>query len=141
MPDLHPYLVHFPIAWMVGAFLFDAAAWLTGRSDLAGVARWALILGGGAALLAALSGLLATHHVVDGADPQRALNRHQSLAFLALLTALGAAWVRFLIEKNPGPNARFRCLLWSGLAAVAVIAAAWSGGVLVYHYGSGVTLP
>src|SRR5690349_6561212 len=57
--ELHPSLVHFPIAFFLGAILYDLYAWYRGDAGAARVATGLLWAGVGTAALAAAAGVLA----------------------------------------------------------------------------------
>src|SRR5262249_55540786 len=57
--ELHPPLVHFPIAFFLGGVALDLYAWWRGREDLARVATGLLVAGLAIGLLTGLTGFLA----------------------------------------------------------------------------------
>ena len=130
---LHPMLVHFPIAFWVGANACDAAALL----GVAGAWRlgWLMLaLGVAAALPAAGAGMLELIHLPEDAAP--AANRHMLLMGSALTAYLIALVLRSDgLAPIPDPSG-----LPIALAAIGFFFLAWGGhkgAVMVYGHGVG----
>jgi uncharacterized membrane protein len=147
LPNLHPAVVHFPIALAVTAFGLDLAATVLRRRrwlDHAGALLWGLATVG--AWAAWWTGEQAQktmwHH--QGAA-QAALADHESLGLMAalVLTAvvairLVAVWLSFRDAKTPLGPVRWAALV-AGLGALLLVAVtADHGGALVYEHGLGV---
>jgi uncharacterized membrane protein len=64
LQNIHPLVVHFPLALLPGAALFYVLAWLTGRESLTWTGLWLLVLGTVAAAVAASTGLYAEDGVM-----------------------------------------------------------------------------
>jgi uncharacterized membrane protein len=148
LPNLHPVLVHFPIALAAVALLFDALAFVRPRwpsFDASGALLWTLAASGaGAAYLAGeraadQAGLLA-------AAAEAALGEHADAA-LATLVSLGAlALFRIGLAWRDRALDRVRRDLLRGAALVAALAVqglvaytADLGGALVYRHGIAVS--
>lgn len=130
---IHPMLVTFPIAYLLGAFASDLAFWWTGDIFWARVSIWVIGIGLLMGSLAALAGMLDFMLV-------REIRRHITSwsHFLAaiMMLALTAAnwWMRV-------PDAAGGVLPWgiflSGISAGALSFAGWLGGKLVFEHNVG----
>ncbi len=137
LQNIHPLVVHFPLALLPGAALFYLLAWLSGRESLAWPALWFLVLGTASGTVAAGTGLYADEGVmVDPSVREQLLNPHK----LWMLTTLGlsAALTIWALAGRPFP-ARGRSVFVLLLLVVLAIMAhgADSGGRLVYDYNAG----
>ena len=147
LPNLHPALVHFPIALATTALLFDVvllARRLPQACDGAAAALWLLAAAGaGAAYLSgeraheALGDMAPAVHAAVESHEEAALPTAVALGVLALLR-LAVAW-----RERTAPAPSRTPLRWIalalGLAAQGlVLRTADRGGALVYRHGIGV---
>jgi uncharacterized membrane protein len=133
-PNIHPALVHFPIALVLTAALFDLLATKLGKDSLrtAAGALWILALAGGAAAVG--TGLWAQHTVfIPGAAAADAIEDHETAAWItAGLVALIALWrIVLRFEYPPGWLKAAYALLVVGAVALAAYTG-YLGGELVY---------
>jgi uncharacterized membrane protein len=144
LPNLHPALVHLPLALLPAAILFDLLAvllptrvWLERGAALLYVFA---ALGAGAAYLAG-------ERAEDAIGPQPAavrpvLEEHEELARAALIPLIGLAFVRQALSwrdrdrpRITGTAWRFVVLLAASGTLVVLAEAADHGGMLVYGHG------
>ncbi|MGE5333523.1 MAG: DUF2231 domain-containing protein [Nitrososphaerota archaeon] len=85
LAELHPIIVHFPIALLLTSVALDFAAVFLRRAMLADAATWALILGTPGALAALASGWLSEKDV-NVAPAGQLLHLHKVCAVLASVT-------------------------------------------------------
>jgi uncharacterized membrane protein len=137
--NVHPLIVHFPIAFLLAYFLLELIGTLRGRQSLNSVASWMLYLGASTAVLAAGAGLYAAARVPHGEDVHEIMEWHRRLG----LTVAGLATVLAIWRITV--RARFESImarsLHLGLAAVMVaclIIGTDLGGLMVYGHGVGV---
>ncbi len=143
MPNVHPLIVHFPIALFLTGVGVDALGWLLKQASL----KWAglvMVLLGALLAVPALATGLAIEETIEAQiehipGAEEALEAHEEVAIPTTATLLGAALLRLGLAVRP----RLRALL--GLyAAVALVGAGllvitgYRGGELVYTYGAGV---
>ncbi|MFQ4143019.1 DUF2231 domain-containing protein [Chlorogloeopsis sp. ULAP02] len=127
---IHPILVQFPIAFLVGALLTDVAFWLTDDTFWARASYW-LILGGlVGGIAAALTGIL------DFLRIGRVRKRTAGWAHLILnVSALVLTIINLVLRWN---NPVMPILPW-GLVISVIVASllgvsGWYGGELVYRH-------
>ena len=140
MQNVHPLVVHFPIALLVLAVAAEWVSAVRGHPTLETIARWSLYLGTIAAALAAISGWYAAQTVTEVAAAHDSIAHHQRLGFLTLGTAAVLAFWRFGSAARGGPRPRWLFRLGVlGLGAF-LLWTAEEGGELVYEYGVGTEL-
>ena len=140
LPNLHPALVHFPIALAGVALLFDVLS-LVRRGEDRGSALvlwWLAAAGAGAAYLAGRAA--ADGLGVLAPEIETAIGLHSDWAWWTLGGLLGVAVLRSLALLDWGG----RPLYWLGLAAglavqLLILRTADLGGALVFRHGVAVT--
>ena len=140
LPNLHPALVHFPIALSGVALAFDLVA-LARRglgSGAAFVLWWLAAVGGLAAYLAGDAAADGLGMLAPAAE--RAIGLHSDSAWWTLLGLGAVALLRSVSFAGRGG----RPVVWLGVVAgvgvqLLVLRTADLGGALVYHHGVAVT--
>jgi nitrite reductase/ring-hydroxylating ferredoxin subunit/uncharacterized membrane protein len=132
---IHPALIPFPFAFLTGAFVFDAAGRLADRPGLWTTGSHLAIAGVGAALLAAIPGLIDYFYTVPPrSTAKRRATKHLLVNLLAVAMVAGA-WIARR-DMVGGPNT---LVLGLELAALALLTAGgWMGGTLVNRNQIGV---
>lgn len=142
IPNLHPLLVHFPIALIsVSAFFYVSAMVMQGKPDcvrhcavLAHTTLWLCAL---AALPTVFFGWQAFNSVNhdDASHAAMLVHRAWALGTLAVLVVL-ASWDLWRSKVDSAP------VWWFTVAVIGawcmVVTTAWHGGELVYRHGLGV---
>lgn len=145
IPNVHPLLVHFPIALLVVALLLDLVV-IVGRKDkLACCSGLVLCLAALGAVAALVSGFMAEGTITSLSDAQvahKTVQQHEQAAIATvILAAILAGWrLARRLELPPG---------WQKLVYLVVLVAAVTmvgltgrlGGTLVYGHGLGVKPP
>lgn len=130
---IHPMLVPFPIACLVGALVTDLLFLIYGDAGFANASKWLLGFGIGTAVLAAAAGL--TDYMGD--DRIRRLG-HALQHMLANVAALVVAIIN-LVTRLDDPTDIGSLGIWLSLATVVILVfSGWRGGDLVYHHRVGV---
>jgi uncharacterized membrane protein len=133
LQEMHPALVHFPVALLPLAVGADAVGSLTENESAFSFGQKAICIAAAGAIASALTGLIAGEEVNVEGPSQDMLMTHRNLNFIATVVATGMALWRF---KHPKPNATYLAV---GTAGVGVLAyTAYLGGKLVYQVGVGV---
>lgn len=145
--NMHPVIIHFPIAFFVAYFLFEVAALVTKKDSLCKMA--AIFLGAGVifALIAVLTGNQA-HEVLKPVLRMKpsyikeAIENHEQFATITLwfFFAMLVLRVYLLIKKNLSPNWRFVFFVLALLGMFFVYQTGILGGKLVYDFGVGTKL-
>ena len=133
LQEMHPALVHLPIALLPLAVGADAIGRMTDNEALLSFGQKAIGVAAVGAVGSAVTGLIAGEEVnVEGASEDMLIT-HRNLNFIATLVAGGMALWRFNHRKS---NAAY---LGVGAVGVGVLAyTAYLGGKLVYDVGVGV---
>ncbi|MEC4723122.1 DUF2231 domain-containing protein [Noviherbaspirillum sp. CPCC 100848] len=130
---IHPMLVSFPIAYIMGAVASDAAFWWTGDPFWARMSLWIIGIG---FLLGTVAGIAGTldfllvreirHHVTSWSH---------FLAAVMMLALTAANW--WLRVGTPEAAVLPWGLFLSVVTAVALSFAGWLGGKLVFEHNVG----
>ena len=137
LQNIHPLVVHFPIAFLVGAALFYVMAWILRQKALAITALWMLLLGVISAAVAVGTGLYAGEGVMVARSVRAHLlgtHEHLMLATLGLSVVL-ALWA-LIARPFPQKGRLFFVLLFVALLVVMTIGAD-HGARMVYDYNAG----
>lgn len=139
LQNLHPLVIHFPIAFLMGAALLYIAAWLLKNERFAHSAFVLLLLGALSLAAAVAMGLYAEEGVMLSLSVrEQLLEQHEAymLATLGLCTAL-TLWA---VLARPFPKRSRALFLFLYLAMIGVMAlGADFGGRMVYDYNAGGT--
>jgi uncharacterized membrane protein len=138
--SIHPLIVHFPIALLLTSILADLIALFRPESPFKGAAFFLLVLGVIGAVASGVSGHRAAEALAHLPDLQAPVEQHEDLAtgtiwlfiFLLLLRLTLLIKHRFLALP------RTAYLVASLVAGGVLVAAAYSGGRLVFEHGAGV---
>lgn len=134
--DLHPLVVHFPIALWSAALLFWVLA-LRGRDELWYAGRWVLYLGSLTALVAVGTGLWAEDRLGHDTPGHELVHVHRN--FMIAATVLGGATALLARAMRRRGGAWIRAGLLAALLLTTVVCAlgADRGALLVYGHGVG----
>lgn len=135
MENIHPLLVHFPIAFLSVFFVLDVAGTLANKPQWRNVAGWLLYFGAFAAIFTVLAGFIAANTVPHGDNVHAIMERHEhfGLSVLSLSLALAAWRVKTGALENGGANNFF--LILAALMCAIMVLGADLGGLMVYKYG------
>jgi len=137
LQNLHPLVVHFPLALLPGAALFYLLAWLARRESLAWTGFWLLLLGTVSATVAAGAGLYADDGVmVDPTVREQLLEPHK-LWMLSTLASSAALTLWALVQRPFPARGRGAFVLLLLLVLGVMAHGADYGGRLVYDYNAG----
>jgi uncharacterized membrane protein len=142
MANIHPLLVHFPIAFLLGALLLEALAVWRRRDDWHRAAMVLLYLGAAGAVAAATSGWFAEETVEHTEASHAVLELHETIMLWTTGLAVTLAVIAFLGGRYLEAR-RLQVFLLAGLLLVALMltVGADRGAQLVYQFGTGVQKP
>lgn len=137
MPNPHPLIVHFPIALLTIAVLFELLSRFLQREDFSRIGWWMQLSGTIGIALAVLSGIFAQDTVTIAPLARPYFEMHQQMTFAA--SGLFAALLFWRIASKSRVPERYAALYLVLLAcSVAVLwAGAWYGGEMVFRFGVG----
>lgn len=135
MENIHPLLVHFPIAFFTAFFVLDLAGSLAKKTNWRKIASWFLYFGTVSAVFTVTAGFIAANSVVHGENVHEIMERHEHIGVSVLsLGVLLSFWrLKMLSLVRGGANVLF--LLLSALLCVLMALGADLGGLMVYKYG------
>ena len=144
-PNLHPIVVHFPIAWLTAALIVDLIALVLPRTAWAETMASVLYpTGAVSAWVTYLSGRQAAATVLTPGMAHALVLDHWNWALATTICFTGVAAVRLVfMYRRTNPSSWIR----TALTAVAVAGmlllfqTAERGARLVYEYGVGVGIP
>jgi uncharacterized membrane protein len=150
LPNLHPALVHFPIAMFPLALLLDAASLAVRRApwlDRAAASIW--VVGAVSAVVAYLAGRSAADGLVDiPPTVQPLIGHHADWATLTVVAGVGVAVGRLAVTLRDRRAERLTALPLRGALLAIALAMPWlvfqtadRGGALVYQHAVAVSVP
>jgi uncharacterized membrane protein len=138
--EIHPVIVHTPIALIIVSLLFDIVGRLTDLDWWRKAAFAMLVVGVLGAGAAVLTGNAAEEKAEDQGVPHDAIEQHEEAGILTLWLGVAAVLARALAAR-PGPAraaVSALALIAHLLVAGAVGVAGYRGGILVFQHGAGV---
>jgi len=135
MDNIHPLLVHFPIAFLSAFFALDVVGTLVKKQSWRNVASWLLYFGAIAAVFTVIAGFMAASSVAHGEEVHAIMERHEHLGVSVLsIAVLLSAWrLKSGGIIQGGANSFF--LVLAALLCVLMMLGADLGGLMVYKYG------
>jgi uncharacterized membrane protein len=144
-PNLHPLIIHFPIAWWVTAVVVDLVALARPRAAWADtVASFLYPAGAFSAVVAYLTGRQAAATVLIPGMAHPIVQQHWNWALATTISfaivALVRLWTRF---RRPPPQRAIRTALVVAacVALLCLFQTGERGARLVYERGVGVAVP
>ena len=130
--QFHPAIVHFPVALLIAAMLFEVASWLLKNPTLHHAGVWNLHLGAISALVTTVLGwaLAATMGMEPELRPTLLLHRWLGTGSAVWAVICLYAWYRHWKTNNEGSILVYRFTLLVGGALVGFTG--HFGGLLVY---------
>jgi uncharacterized membrane protein len=131
LDNIHPLLVHFPIAFLLVFFLIDVIASLTKKNQWRELASYLLYIGTISAALTVLAGFSAADSVPHGDNVHEIMEDHEhyGVAILVLASVL-SVWRYTFKDKLIS----LFLILAAGLCVLITLGADL-GGLMVYRYG------
>ncbi len=149
MTNIHPIVVHFPIALFITGLVMDVIGHLFQKETAKKIGLVLVVLGAVGALAAMVTGNFAEEQVEDRLSRagEHVLDRHEDLGKLTAYLLLIVAAIRALIATGWLNRWRFvasaalAIYLIAGVIGLGTLTVTgYYGGELVYRYGAGVQL-
>jgi len=135
--NIHPMFVHFPVAFLPGAFILFGLGTIFKKAELNAAGRACLYLAVAGALAAVITGLMTEGSFPHNATIHHMMGTHETLAWIVLaISGVLSAWSFFQSEHRPKAAWAFLALL--GLANLTVMQGADIGARMVYLEGAAV---
>ena len=138
MPDIHPFIVHFPLALFLTGLLFDLLGLALADERLVKTGWHLLAASFLASLPAVASGLFAASGIILTPAGRDTFEWHQQLALLAASAIAAVAFWRLRAGGGIPAKPRTLYLLAAIATAGLLIATGLAGGELVFRHGVGV---
>lgn len=137
LQNIHPLVVHFPIAFLLGGALFYGLAWVSRNHTLATTAFFILMIGVISAAAAVGTGLYAEDGVMVSVSVREKLLEHHEYFMLATLglSVVLAIWA-FISRPFPKRGRPVFLLLFLALLVIMTMGADY-GARMVYDYNAG----
>ncbi len=135
LDNIHPMLVHFPIAFLSVFFVLDTIGSLAHKPQWRQVASWLLYFGTVSAIFTVITGFIAASEVAHGGNVHDIMERHQQLGLLVLSFALVLTAWRAKTGVLPRGGANNFFLILAALMCGLMILGADLGGLMVYKFG------
>ena len=141
LQNLHPLIVHYPIAFLTASVPIYLLAWILRRESLELVGLWLLLLGTLGAGLAVYTGLSGSEGVMI-APSVRDLVLTYHKWFMCTVLALSVLLAAWALLARPMPR-RGRAFFMIGLVLMALVLTKGAdyGGWMVFGYNAGGSLP
>ncbi len=135
MNNIHPLLVHFPIALLISFFMVDFMGSVFKKTNWRGIASGLLYLGTISALFAVIAGFIAADSVAHGENVHAIMDRHKTLGLSVLSLAFILSSWRLLAGGKIKGEVNFLYLFLSAILSILITLGADMGGLMVYKFG------
>jgi nitrite reductase/ring-hydroxylating ferredoxin subunit/uncharacterized membrane protein len=132
---IHPALIPFPFAFLVGALAFDAVGLIVERPAMWVTGAYLALAGIGAALVAAIPGFVDYFLTVP---PESSARRRATKHMLFNLSAVGLFAVAWGLRGSADARPEMVQLLMEGAGAGLLTVGGWMGGTLTFRNQIGV---
>lgn len=136
--NVHPMVVHFPIAFIVAFFLLEIAGVAMRRQVWRQWASGMLYCGAIGAVLAVAAGWVAEDRVPHGAVVHEIMEWHERLGITVAVLTVGMAIWRAVAKESLAGMAQALHFFLAGLIVTCLVFGTDLGGLMVYQYGVGV---
>lgn len=138
LDNIHPLLVHFPIAFLLAFFVLDVVANVFKKPHWREVASYFLYFGTVSAVFTVIAGFVAAYSVVHSETVHHIMLRHQHFALSVLTLAVILSIWRLKSGAILTGAANNFFLGLAGLMCILLSLGADLGGLMVYNYGTAV---
>jgi len=139
LPNIHPLIVHFPIAFFVAFFFADLLGGLLANLAWRKFATTALYLGTISALLTVAAGMQAAYSVPHDDITHAIMLRHQGFGISVTVLAVLLSLRRYFASEDFLISPTYGHFALSALLILLLTLGADLGGFMVYQHGVAVT--
>jgi len=140
MIPIHPRIVHFPVAFLIGAALFGILALIfkSKRNVFKEVLFWNLAFGVAGTVVAIITGLLEEKSLIHNDTIHSFMETHELLGFIFSGIFL-VVLIWFILRKSKMKNIEFTVMVVALILSAGLLGySAHLGGTMVYEQGAGV---
>lgn len=138
LDNIHPTLVHFPIAFLPAFFIIDLVGTWAKKSEWRNVASWFLYAGAIATVFTVISGYTAADSVQHSDNVHEIMETLELYGIISLILVFVLSIWRLIKGSAIWGAANVLFLIFSAMLCVVIALGADLGGLLVYKYGIGV---
>ena len=138
MTNIHPLIVHFPIALIIVIFILDFLGVLFKKKSFLSTANILTIFAALGALMAVVTGMIAEESVWHPGEAHEMLELHEAIGFIILGLMLVLLIFRPAVKKKLLGKLGWVAVFLSFAASLLVGYTGYLGGEIVYKYGTGV---
>ena len=138
MPNIHPLLVHFPIALIFMVAIFDLIGALSKNRSFVFAANALTVFAAVGAIAAVVSGILAEGSIWHPGAAHDLLETHETVGFVFLGIIVVLAIFRFVIGDRIYGSMGWIAVLIGVIGVTVVSYGGYLGGEMVYTHGAGV---
>lgn len=135
MDNIHPLLVHFPIAFLTGFVVLDFLASCFKKTQWREFAGGLLYLGTATAALTVIAGFVAANSVAHNENVHAIMEQHETFGVTVLCLAVILSGWRLKSGHQIRAELNILYLMLSALLALCLTLGADLGGLMVYKYG------
>ena len=135
LANLHPLLVHFPIALFTGFVLLEMLSLISGSKELRIAGKWMLYLGTVGAFASVVVGLQGAEGVFHEGEVHKAMSDHRDYGLNVLTLGLLLSTWRLIHNRDFTGFARLVQNILGVLILVNLALGADIGAMMVYKYG------
>jgi uncharacterized membrane protein len=138
LPNIHPMLVHFPIALLCGFLAMELLGAITDKDSIRNAATWMLYLGTAGAIITVISGYSAAGGVEHGKVVHELMSCHATTGvIIAVLAVILSVW-RLTVGGRFSSFWRTVHFAVGIVMVAAIFFGADKGGLMVFKHGVGV---
>ena len=138
MPNLHPMVVHFPIALLTSFLIFEILSLILKSESLRTGATWMLYAGTLGAIVTVIAGFKAASAVGHDEVVHAIMETHEHLGLVVLLLAITLSLWRIVLKKKLVGRWWLAYLALSIIMVAVLSFGSDYGGLMVYTHGVGV---
>ncbi|MBI5238340.1 MAG: DUF2231 domain-containing protein [Deltaproteobacteria bacterium] len=135
MMNIHPMLIHFPIALLSAFLAMELLGFIFKKEDLRTAATWMLYLGTLGAMVAVAAGLYAASTVSHSEEVHPIILKHRNLGITVLSLGVILSIWRIMAGGRFTNKGQLVHLFLALVMVIAMTFGADLGGLMVYKYG------